>query len=203
MNSTDKYKEAEQIIMAIQTALDDQLIAQRIDGPIDLGLQTFHYEASSTISSHEFHRIITEFTQHLYDTVLKSPWKMSCQDPFTHALSLLENYYQGTYSQGYMGAWLDTEDEHQNGMDTVLHRLAEAVKAMEHQEYIHWVFTAHYESLPWEKRCAVAEIWLQEWRSFLPPKLQCRSASEMIKVIPSLMQSVRGIDGAIQQISQP
>ena len=202
MSSIDPHKESEQILITIHAALDEQFIARRIDGPIDQGLQTFQYEATYPVNCQEFHRIITEFMQHLYGTVLKAPWKMSCRDPFAHALNLLETYYQGTYSQGYMGAWLDALDDQQDGMDTVLHRIAEAVKAMEHQEYVQWVFTSHYESLPWDVRCAVAEFWLQQWRPFLPPTLQSCSAPALIKVLPSLIQSVRGIDGAIKGISQ-
>ena len=203
MSSTDQRKQAEQIILNIYAALDDHLIAQRFDGPIDQGLRTFQYEATYPVTRQNFHRIIARFTDYLYETALKASWKISCRDPLTHAIYLLENHYQGTYSQWYMGAWLDATDDQQDGMDTVLQRMAEAVKAMERQEYIQWVFVAHYESLPWNLRCVVTDILLQQYRQFLPPIFQHCSAPEMIKIIPSLMQSFMGIEGAMKGISQP
>jgi len=202
MSSTDQHKQAEQIIISIHSALDEYLIARRIDSPIDQGLRTFRYEVTYPVNHQDFHRIIADFAEHLYETVLKAPWKMSCRDPLAHAISLLENYYQGTYSQWYMGAWLDATDDQQDGMDTVLQRMVEAIKAMERQEYIHWVFVTHYESLPWNLRCVVADILLQQYRHFLPPAFQYCSASEMIMVIPSLMQSFMEIEGLTKGISQ-
>ncbi|MCP4707890.1 MAG: hypothetical protein GY869_04630 [Planctomycetes bacterium] len=202
MSSTDQPKQAEQIVSDMYAALDGQFIARRIDGPVDRGLQTFPYEAANPVNHENFHRIIADFTEHLYATVLRAPWKISCRAPLAQALYLLENHYQGTYFPGYMGAWLDAIDPQQDRMDTVLPRMAEAVKAMERQEYIHWAFVAHYESLPWELRCRVADIWLEQYRPFLPPALQHCSASELIKVIPSLMQTFMGTDGSLQEISQ-
>ena len=78
MSSTDQHKQAEQIIIDIHAALDEHLIAQRIDGPVDQGLKSFQYEATYPVNHQDFHRVITDFTQHLYETALKAPWKISC-----------------------------------------------------------------------------------------------------------------------------
>ena len=201
MMSTDLKERAEEIIVDICGLLDESVLQKEINEPITRAVRTFQHQEECPISHRGFHRIIGDFTRHIYESGLKTPWKMSLVGPMATAISLLEDHYQGTYATGYPAARLDAIDPDQQGIDLVLHRLAESIKTIEREQYAHWVFARNLEPVDWELRCMIAWILLDRYQAFLPIQVcQCRAA-QMADQIPSIIQCLLVSDMTMHQLA--
>jgi len=198
--SADLRKRAEQILITLYAGLNDNILQQRINRPVDQAFKTFRYKADKPITLDIFHRIIGDFTQHIYTNGLKMSWKLSLVGPVAQAISLLEKYYQSDFAQGYIAARMDAQDTAQGGMDTVLQRMAESIKAAEQEIYIQALFTKHLALAKWQLRCMVAKIFLERYRELLPPALRKCVPAQIVDELPVLLQRYLTGDAALQQI---
>jgi len=198
--SADLRKRAEQILTILYAGLNDNIMQQRINTPVDQAFKTFGYKADKPITLDVFHQIIGDFIQHIYTNGLKTSWKLSLVGPVAQAISLLEKYYQSDFAQGYIAARMDAQDTAQGGMDTVLQRMAESIKAAEQETYIQALFTKHLTLTQWQLRCMVAEVFLERYREFLPPPLRKCVPAQIVDELPSLLQRYLAGDAALQQI---
>jgi len=196
----DLRKRAEQIISTLYAGLNDNILQQRINIPVDQAFKTFRYKPDKPITLDTFHRTIGDFTQHIYTNGLKMSWKLSLVGPVAQAISLLEKYYQSDFAQGYIAARMDAKDSTQGGMDTVLQRMAESIKAAEQETYIQALFTKHLTLTQWQLRCTVAKIFLERYQQFLPPPLRKCVPAQIVDELPALLQRYLAGDAALQQI---
>ena len=201
MMSTDLKERAEQIIANICGLLDESVLQQKINEPITRAVNAFQHKEEFPISHKAFHRIIGDFTRHIYESGLKTPWKMSLAGPGATAISLLEDHYQGTYATGYAAARRDAIDPDQQGIDLVLHRLAESIKTIEREQYTHWIFARYLQPVDWELRCMIAWILLDRYQEFLPFQVcQCRPA-QLADQIPSIILCLLVSDMTMHQLA--
>ena len=200
---TDLKERAEEIIANICVLLDESVLQQKINEPVARAVKTFQHQEEFPISHKVFHRIIGDFTRHIYEHGLKAYWKMSLVGPVATGISLLENHYHGTYAHGYAAARLDAIDPGQQGIGLVLHRLAESIKTIEREQYTHWIFARYLQSAPWELRCVIARILLDRYQAFLPIQVRQCPPAQMADQIPAIIQRCLVSDTTLHQIALP
>ena len=199
MAISDIRKRATEKVKTITSKLDQTLIRSRFDEPIDKAIRQFTHEADCPITHEQFHKVITEFVVHIYDKGLNARWKVSAE-PLGHAISLLENHYQGTYGRGYIAAAMDANDAQEGGIDTVLNRLAGIIKDIEQQKYVKGVFSINIDPTDWYLKCEIVSILLEDYRHFLPEHLLECKPWELVNQIPTIMYRYICSDSALLEI---
>ena len=187
MKNTDIKKRAKEIIGIITAKLDPDLMSNRFDEPIAEVACQFEYEAEYPVTHKDFHKIIADFAQQIYEKALKAPWILT--DPLDEAIVLLENgYHSSFHGPGYTGAMLHTNDTEKGGIEAVLTGLAGTIIEIEKQKYIDGILTWHLRGCSWQILCEIAQILLEDYGPFLPPQLCKRVPAQLVDVIPDIMK---------------
>jgi len=187
MKNTDIKKRAKEIIEIITAKLDPDLMGSRFDEPIAKVAGQFECKAEYPVTHKDFHKIIADFSQQIYEKALEAPWILT--DPLDEAIVLLENgYHSGLYGPGYTGAMLHTNDTEKGGIEAVLTGLAGAIIEIERQKYIDGVLTWHLRGCSWQLLCEIAQKLLEDYKPFIPPQLRNRVPAQLVDVIPDIMQ---------------
>ena len=198
--NTDIQEQARETLEIIMAKLDQNLIKCKFDEPISEAARQFKYQVESPMTYKVFHKIIADFVEHIYTRALNASWMLT--DPLIEAIFLLENYYSSTmYGTGYTAAMLDADDPETGGIQNVLSNLAEIIKDIERQKYIEGVFIWHLYSNNWDVRCEIARILLQDYRNFIPEKLQKCIPGQLVDEIPLIIYRHVSSDSVLQQIS--
>jgi len=192
-------KIAHEKITAITAGLDEVLIKKRIDGPIDTAAKDFRYQTKLPLDYKQIHTIFSDFVRNIYENGLQTDWAIP--DPLAEAIMLLEDYYQGTYANGYSAAMLDAGDTEYGGIDIVLNRLAEIIKTIERQKYFSGVFVRHINPCDWHLKREIAGILLEQYRPVLPPLMRNCAAAQLVDQIPALMALYLNSCATLQQMS--
>jgi hypothetical protein len=199
MTNIDIREQAKRTIGTITAKLDDGLIKNLFDEPIDNAARQFRHKADCPMTHKMFHKVITDFVIQIYDQALNASWKLSA-GPLSEAIALLEDHYQGTYGRGYIAAVLDANDAGEGGIDTVLHGLAEIIKDIERQKYVRGVFIMNIDPADWRLQCEIVKVLLEDYKPFLPGQmLQCKPW-ELVSQIPSIMSGYLCGDSTLQEI---
>ncbi len=187
MMNSDIKKRAREIVGIITAKLDPDLMSSRFDRPIAKVAGEFQCEVEYPVTHKDFHRIIADFVQQIYEKALKASWTLT--DPLDEAILLLENGYRSfLYGPGYTGAMLHTNDTEKGGIETVLTGLAGAIIAVERQKYIDGVLTWHLHGCSWDMQCEIAQVVVEDYKPFIPPQLHERVPAQLVEVIPDIMQ---------------
>ena len=187
MMNSDVKKRAREIIEIITAKLDHELISHRFDKPIAKATREFVYEARYPVTHRDFHKIIADFVQQIYEKALNASWMLT--DPLDEAILLLENGYRSfLYGPGYTGAILHANDTEKGGIQAVLAGLAGAVNEIERQKYIDGVLTWHLHGISWDLQCEIAQVILEDYGPFMPPQLCKCVPAQLVDVIPVIMQ---------------
>ena len=186
------------IIDTITELLDEHRLAQEIDHPIEEALATFQYEAENSPTKDQFHNIVARFIQTVYAHNLGKP---PLSDHLSHAIAVLENQYQGLYARGYAAARIEANNARQGGMDAVLQRLAESIKASERAKYVRAVLVRYLNPADWETRCEIARVLLEYCRPFLPEEMLNCVPAQFADDIPLLVNIYLNNKNVTRQIS--
>ena|GEM_PF-1216918 len=200
MRNSDIKRQARQIIGIIAAKLDHELISNRFDEPIARVAEEFKYDAEYPVTHKDFHKIIADFVQQIYEKALKTSWMLT--DPLDEAILLLENGYRSPlYGPGYTGAILHANDRPSGGVQAVLRGLADVIRDVEQQKYINGVLTWHLHGCSWQLQCEIAQILLDDFGPFIPPQLCRYAAAQLVDVIPEILCACISSDFALQGIS--
>lgn len=199
MTNTDIREQARKTIETITAQLDQSLIKNLFDEPIDKAARQFRHKVDRPMSPKTFHKVIADFVVQIYDQALSARWKLSA-DPLDEAIALLEDHYQSAYGHGYTAAVLNANDAGQGGIDAVLHTLAEIIKDIERQKYVRGVFIMNIDPADWHLQCEIVTVLLEDYGPFLPEQmLQCKPW-ELVSQIPSIMSGYLCGDSTLQEI---
>ena len=188
MKNTDIKKRAKETIEIMTAQLDPDLLSGRFDGPIAKVAGEFECEVDYHVTHKNFHRIIADFVEQVYEKALKASWILT--DPLDEAIVLLENgYHSSLYGPGYTGAMLHANDIEKGGLQAVLGRLAGTIIEIERQKYIDGILAWHLHGCSWQLLCEIAQKLLEDYRPFIPPQLHKRVSAQLVEVIPDIMQS--------------
>lgn len=199
-NSEPLHRHACQAIDRLTELLDEGLVAQRIDGPIDAAAEAFRPEGDRRYSQEWFLSAAARFLRHLQENASPCGRKLSESQARDEVVALLEESYRGVYSDGYDGALLDAVDTSQPGLGPVLARLAESIKDRQRTRYVRWVFARHLTGVDWATRCAMAAILVQRCRLWLPEPLRRSPPEQLADHIPQLVTMYMSIRSQMQQV---
>jgi hypothetical protein len=199
MKNIDIREEAEKTIKILTVGLDQDLIKNLFDEPIDNAARQFKHKAGCPVSHKTFHKVLADLIVQVYDQGLNARWKLSA-DPLGEAIALLEGHYQSHYGHGYIAAALDANDATQGGIDAVLYQLKESIKRIERQKYLQNIFATNIETADWHLQCEVVRVLLDKYRLFLPEQIWQCEAWELVSQIPSMISLCLGVDSALQEI---
>jgi len=202
MLTEEEKQTSAQILHRVQALLDEKLMMERIDMPIERALRQFHPDIPQPVTHPGFLSLIGELIACLYEHGLALPRQLPPDRARAEAVWLLTVAYQGTYFNGYDAAWLDAQ-QIPDGMQCVLGRLALIVKGIEQHNYIQWVLESNIRLSDWRTRVSLAR-YLQETNSHIqrtayagvPPALLADDVDEMILTIKAahneFLQNMRG-----------
>ena len=183
----EQEKEAcAQIIGRVLTLLDERLIMERIDRPLERALRQFHPDIPRRITHADFLRLAGELVAWLYQHGLALPRQLPPDRARAEAIWLLMAAHQGSDSNGYDAAWLEAQ-QIPGGMERVLGQLDLIVKGIERRNYIQWVLESNIRLRNWRTRVSLAR-YLQETNSCIqrtayadvPPAMLADDVDEMI-----------------------
>ena len=176
-----------EILRRVTALLDEDIIAQRVDEPIDEVLEKFGLVDDWAWSHQGFHRTIAEFVRHLYERAIPCRRKLSLAQAHDEAIALLEQGYRQMGGSGYDHAVLDAADPSQSGLLVVLAAIAEGLKEHERETYLRWALARHIDPADWHAKCAIAGILIERCRELMPPELCRLSPEQLADSIPELL----------------
>jgi len=168
-SSEPACREANFTIARITALLDESLLAQVIDEPIDRAVETFSSGVETPESHLQMHDVITDFVLHMHLQTAPSGRGFSRERVRDEAVALVKQGYLEAASAAYDEALRDAFDESQDGMRIVIARIAEATKRRRRQQHTRWVYARHIDPLDWESKCRIAELLLDRVAPLLPP----------------------------------
>jgi len=185
---------AAEIIDRVRELLDPRRLVERIDDPADRAVMDFRVDSDTAYSHARFQNAIAEFVRHVYGNAFPCGRVLSQPQAHDEAVALLEQAYPSASGDGYDDAILDAADPNQAGVDFVLSTMAEAIKERQRSTHVRWVRARYVDSADWPTRCAVAELLLEDWRSWLPPDWQDCSPGDLAGVVWHFLTFALGVD---------
>jgi hypothetical protein len=201
MTNSEQNLSSEKILDTIINLLNEDRVVREIDEPIDLTVKAFQIKTKLPLSHSDFNRVIAEFVRRIYQKGLRLPRHLSDQEALAEAVSLLENYYQGINSSGYDDALLDAAGNDQEGLGYVLSQLAESIKAVEREKYVHWVFFSTIDQSDWEIRRRITATYLTKYRFFLSPELKDMEPAWLVDHFQGLISNLVSMRSLLKQFS--
>ena len=166
--SEDVHGRAQRLLREMAALLDEGVITERIDEPVDSAVASFPFSNPSEYDHRRFHDLIVRFIQHLAAGMVWGRGELSYDHAHDEAVALLERLYDGEHGRGYDGAVVDAADPEGWGIPFVLLVLAEGIKQDQRALYERWVQTRCLAGADWGVRCTAAEIMLERCRHMLP-----------------------------------
>jgi len=205
-SSSRPCQQAARVVETICSRLDENLIAQLVDEPIDRAVQSFRFWWEPPFDPVPFHRLIGRLVAHLhrYDSLTRT--LAPSESMADEAVDLLAQHYQGAYEPGYDGALLDTVFQPappQEGIDGVLEGLAEIMKARRRKEYVDSVFAQHLDPLDSAMRRAIATHIVDRYGLDLSDELALCDCLKLAERVRDLIESIRQVDSIAGQLHRP
>jgi len=142
--------------------LDQQVIYDKIDAPIDDILKKYSYSISEDKTQKEFISIISGFLKELKTQgILLSIGS----EEFLEVFWYLERYYKDEDSEGYERALNDYEEY---GIQMILEETCEALKMDQRSRYLSWVHDTKINYLEWDEKLKLTEDFLDQFDNFFP-----------------------------------
>lgn len=201
MTSSDStWTRANQILGRLALLLDEGLISQQIDEPIDQAFARISVPNAPTHSHSQLQTAITDLVQLLYAGGATSGRQLARSQARDEAITILEQAYGGHAVDGYYHAVLDAADPEQSGLALVLARLTDLVKARRRQMYMRWVAARHIDPTNWQTKRAMAQVLLERCRHRLPRPLRDCPPEQMADHVLALMMLDLGSEAQIRQL---
>jgi len=164
--------------------LDENVIYEKIDGPIDEILKKYSYSISEDKTQKEFISIISEFLQQLKNQgVLVS---MNSNE-FSNVFWYLEKYYKDEDSDGYERALNDYKEY---GIDIILEETSEALKMDQRKRYLSWIHDTKIYYLEWNEKLKLIEEFVDQYDNFFPLEVSNMPKEQKIPFFKELLNKV-------------
>lgn len=199
-SSEQDIRRAIRIIDQTAAMLDEILIQQRIDGPIDRVLQSFCVHDRPARNHEELHATVTRFVIRLYAEAMPIRREMSDSQARDEAIEILEHAYEGTHANGYHAALVDATDPAQAGLPLVIARVAEGLKAQQRQSYLRSVAVRQIESVDWHTRSIMAGVLIERYAERLPLELRQFDPDQLADHVFALLKIALDIEGQIEKL---
>jgi len=191
---SSKHHFSETVLDTLFCLLNEKRITKEVDTPIDRAVSSFPIEGAGPNTSFAFNGLLSDFIRYLYKNGLRLPLCLSGRQALAEAVFLLDTRYQNEDAWGYEGAILDAIGTNDSGIELVLTRLAEIIKADEREKYINWVFTNHFSHLDWEVRERIVAVYLKRNGEVLPAELLDLDPARLVNHLRSMITDNRGLN---------
>lgn len=135
----------------------------------------------------DFNALIAGLCRHLQASALPASLPLPPGSALDEAMALLDQSYEGVHANGYYAALLDALDASPEGVQLVLARLAELIKARQRSLYVRWVITRNITLVDWDTKRALADLLLRRCRPWLPPEMQHAVPEQFTDCIEDLL----------------
>ena len=183
--SSPERVDAGRVVARLRDLLSEEQIRRRVDGPIDEAMAAYTRPVARPSCAAEFHGALAAFVRCLYQRGVRPQRSLSRDEALADAIALIELAYPGRREDRYEGALLDATS-HDDGLETVLATIGEAVKSRQRRKLVTWAVVRTVGHLQWADRCIIAEHLLHEC---------ARSAPEAVAGItpPMLADHILGL----------
>lgn len=195
MRNSKKRKWAGAIIKEVFELTDERYLQQVIDDPVETVLSGFEFDRDMPFSHSHFLCVMTDFIQKVY---LKGPGikqDLSPSRACAEALNIIEFSYRNQDCPAYDAAMADAVYD----LSNVLARIAEFVIAKNRKIHMEWVYRTRIEYLSWPDRCLIAEILVNQWGPYLPPRIRSSTPAHLADAILQLLNLVRSSEELIRK----
>ena len=196
MMSSDIESKARAILAKVFVLMREPYIQQTVCDPIEQAALCFTWQAPDPLSWAAFIAVTGEFAGHIVKSVAGEA--LNVHQARAKAISFLERGYTGQFARGFHAAFLDAKLH--DGIETVLSNLTEIFTAEARKDHARWVFSTRIDCLDWKLRCAISQILLKRYQSFLPPALAACPPSQLAGFIPDMIQAIIGSDQMVSNI---
>jgi hypothetical protein len=186
MRNSKKKEWAEAIIREVLELTDEDYLEGFIDEPVKTILSDFEFDRNAPFSQPHFLYVISDFIQKVY---LKGPGiKQDLSQPraCTEALHIIEKAYRNQNVAAYDAALADAVYD----ISLVLARMSEFIIARNRKMHMDWVYRTRIDHLGWTDRCLIAEILLNQWGPFLPPRIRSCAPAHLADAILQLLDLI-------------
>lgn len=180
--SIDNRRIASAALIAMDRLLDEQLLFEQVNAPIDQVAADFTYPRSDRPDPHQFMTIVARFVRHIYRHGLRPARIMSLAIARIESVELLHSHYEGRVERGLEAACVEgcclT-----GGVKQVLDGVADAIKRCERQHRVSWARARCIDGQPWPVRVEMARIILDRFQSDIPaqlPRLHPEGFADMV-----------------------
>lgn len=180
--------EAARMAQDLLQALDERVLLERIDQPVDQAAASFQYDRQTAFSYQQFVRVSADFLDHLFR---QAGLPLPCATPEqinNEVVVVLEMAFGNPKAPGYDIAYFEALAG--LSMDGLLASMAMAVKANERAKYDHMVrsqFLHKMLCLSWPERLMVVEAVMEMCAPSLGPIFQGYAPSRMMPHLPNLV----------------
>jgi len=197
---SSKHHFAETVLDTLFYLLNEKRITKEVDAPIDRAVSSFLIEDTGPSTCFAFNGLVSDFIRYLYKTGLRLPLCLSGLKAFAEAVFFLDTGYQNENTWGYEGAALDAIGTNDSGIELVLSRLAEIIKAVEREKYINWVFANHFSHLDWEARERIVAVYLKRNEEVLPAELLDLDPARLVNHLRSMITDHISTENTVDQV---
>lgn len=171
-------------IKEILYLLDENLIYENLDAPIDEILNKYSYSISENKTQKEFISIISGFLNKFKNQgVLVS----IDSNKFSEVFWYLEKYYEGEGSQGYERA---LNDYGKYGIEIILEETCEAFKMDQRNRYLSWVHDAKINCLNWNDKLKLIEEIINQFKKDFNPAVSNLPNEQLTPFLKELLTIV-------------
>lgn len=179
---------AESVLGTIAELISEDTLAREVDEPIECSVAAFKFKVASLPIDHKtFHRAIAAFIQHVYESGLRLCRQLSDEKALSEAILLLNQSYENEDARGYDGALLDATGKGLGGLEMVLTKMAESIKAAERAKYIQWVFAVNLYCRNWKEKEDLVCAYLKQNKKYLPADLKKLNPARLVEYLTDLI----------------
>lgn len=185
MKNSEDVLQLENVLDRIFGLLNNERITLEIVKPLEYAINSFQLEIKTPISYKVFNQVIAEFIRHIFRNGICQKRDLSLDKSLSKAISILNRHYH----LGYDGALIDALYDQFGGVELVLHRVGEAVKEIEREQYVRSVFLNNIDWSDWQIKKKLVEIFLKKYRKILPIQLRDKKPESLVKSLTDLIDS--------------
>lgn len=190
--ASDKVTE---IIENIFSLLDKKRISEKIDKPIDKALKNFQRITLKSPSNDQVHKILSAFYSAAYNNMHKIKKKSLAE-----LLVLLDKNYRGRGINGYIGVLIDSARS-EDGIRTVLYRLAHIIKEHEKDKYIRAIFTTYINPADWQLKCEIVKFIQNKYSNLVPKKILDCQPEQLVNELEHIIMLIFNSSLILSQIT--
>jgi hypothetical protein len=190
------------ISIILKTLINSE-IPDQISQKIDSAYEAFE-KTQITIRSHrDFNECIAAIVWHIYLNGLLLPKNLGKDAGLGEAIGILEHHYDNQNATGYDAAYLDAVEDTGKGIEFVLQKIAEIIKAMEIAQWQNSVFFSTIDPLDKNRHLEIVRVLLEKYGTRFPENIRFANPVRFIGLYREIIESVVSSEKLIRQIASP